>query len=62
MRQWKIKEFLRVLERNGYYYSRHSGDHYIYVNKNGRHISVPQKPADVICRRLVKEYELDITL
>lgn len=62
MRQWKIKEFLRVLERNGYYYSRHNGDHYIYVNKNGRHISVPQKPADVICRRLIREHKLDIEL
>lgn len=62
MRQWKIQEFLKVLEKNGYYYSRHSGSHYIYVNKNGRHISVPRKPVDVICRRLVKEYELDITL
>lgn len=62
MRQWKIKEFLRVLKKNGYYYSRHNGDHHIYVSKSGRHISVPQKPADVICRRLIKEYELDITL
>lgn len=62
MKQWKLREFLRVLEKNGYYYSRHNGDHHIYVNKSGRHISVSQKPADVICRRLIKEYELDITL
>ena len=62
MKQWKIKEFLRLLEKNGYYYSRHNGDHYIYVNKNGRHISVPQKPVDVVCRRLIKEHELDITV
>lgn len=62
MKQWKIKEFLKLLEKNGYYYSRHNGDHYIYVNKNGRHISVPQKPVDVVCRRLIKEHELDITV
>ena len=62
MKQWKLREFLRVLEKNGYYYSRHNGDHHIYVNKNGRHISVPKKPVDVIIRRLIKEHELDITL
>ena len=62
MKQWKIKEFIRVLRKNGYYYNRHNGDHHIYVNKNGRHISVPQKPVDVIIRRLIKEYELDINL
>ena len=62
MKQWKIKEFIRVLRKNGYYYNRHNGDHYIFVNKDGRHISVPQKPVDVIIRRLIKEYELDINL
>lgn len=62
MKQWKLKEFLRILEKNEYYYSRHNGDYYIYVNKNGRHISVPQKPVDVVCRRLIKEHELDITV
>lgn len=62
MKQWKLKEFLRVLRKNGYTYDRHNGDHHIYVNKNGRHISVPQKPVDVIIRRLIKEHELDTTL
>lgn len=62
MKQWKIKEFLKLLERNGYSYNRHNGDHYIYVNKNGRHISVPQKPVPVICRRLIREHKLDIKL
>ena len=62
MKQWKLKEFLRILKKNGYTYDRHNGDHYIYVNSNGRHISVPQKPACVILRRLVKEYKLDINL
>lgn len=62
MRQWKIKEFLRLLEKNGYYYSRHNGDHYIYVNRDGRHISVPQKPVGVICKRLIREHKLDVEL
>ena len=62
MKQWKLKEFLRVLRKNGYTYDRHNGDHHIYVNKDGRHISVPQKPADVICRRLIREYNLKIDI
>ena len=62
MKQWTSREFLRMLKRNGYTYSRHNGDHYIYVSKSGRHISVPQKLECVIARRLIKEYELDITL
>lgn len=62
MKQWKLREFLRVLEKNGYYYSRHNGDHHIYVNKSGRHISVPQRLVEVIARRLIKENNLDINL
>lgn len=62
MKQWKLKEFLRVLEKNGYYYSRHNGDHHIYVNQDGRHISVPQKPVDVICRRLIREHNLKVDI
>lgn len=62
MKQWTSREFLRTLRKNGYTYSRHNGDHHIYVSKSGRHISVPQKLECVIARRLIKEYELDITL
>lgn len=62
MKQWTLREFLTVLRKNGYTYSRHNGDHYIYVNENGRHISIPQKPANVICRRLIKEYNLNTKL
>lgn len=60
MRQWTSREFIRVLKRNGYVYNRHNGDHAIYVNASGRHISIPQKLADVIARRLIKEYDLNI--
>lgn len=43
---------------NGYLYSRHSGDHAIYV-KDGRHISIPQKLECVIARRLIRENNLE---
>ena len=62
MRQWTSREFIRMLKRNGYTYSRHNGDHHIYVSKGGRHISVPQRLADVIARRLIKEHNLTTEL
>lgn len=62
MKQWTSREFLRMLRKNGYTYSRHKGDHHIYVSEGGRHISVPQKLECVIARRLIREYNLDITL
>ena len=62
MKQWTSREFLRMLRKNGYTYSRHNGDHHIYVSKGGRHISVPQKLECVIARRLIREYNLNIEL
>lgn len=62
MKQWTSREFLRMLRKNGYTYSRHNGDHHIYVSERGRHISVPQKLGCVIARRLIKEYNLNIEL
>ena len=62
MRQWTSREFIKVLKKNGYVYSRHNGDHYIYVNESGRHISIPQKLECVIAKRLIKEYNLNINL
>lgn len=51
-----------MLRKNGYTYSRHNGDHHIYVSEGGRHISVPQKLECVIARRLIREYNLNIEL
>lgn len=62
MRQWTSREFIRMLKKNGYVYSRHNGDHHIYVSKSGRHISVPQRLVDVIARRLIKEHNLNTEL
>ena len=62
MKQYTQLEFIRVVERNGFSYSRHSGDHAIYVNDKGRHISIPHKLESVIARRLIKENNLDINI
>lgn len=61
MKQYTQKEFIRILSKNGYSYSRHSGSHVIYV-KDGKHISIPHKLESVIARRLIMENELKTNL
>ena len=58
MRQYTSREFIKIVEFNGFYYSRHNGDHAIYVNDKGRHISMPKNLECVIARRLIKENNL----
>lgn len=58
MRQYTSREFIRIVKFNGFRYSRHSGDHAIYVNDKGRHISIPRNLECVIARRLIKENNL----
>ena len=61
MKQYTQLEFIRIVQRNGFIYNRHNGDHAIYV-KDGRHISIPRKLESVIARRLIKENKLEVTL
>ena len=49
----------KIVERNGFYFSRCSGSHFIYINSNGRHISIPRKLKSVIALRLIKENNLN---
>lgn len=58
MRQYTSREFIKIVEFNSFYYSRHNGDHAIYVNDKGRHISIPKNLECVIARRLIKENNL----
>ena len=58
MRQYTSREFIKIVEINGFYYNRHNGDHAIYVNDKGRHISIPKNLKSVIARRLIKENNL----
>ena len=62
MKQYTQLEFIRVVEKNGFSYSRHSGDHAIYVNDKGRHISIPLNLECVIARRLIKENNLEVDI
>lgn len=62
MKQYTHREFVKIVKANGFHYNRHSGDHAIYVNDNGRHISIPAKLESVIARRLIKEYDLELNL
>ena len=60
MKQYTQREFIKIVTRNGFHYSRHNGDHAIYINKEGRHISIPKNLECVIARRLIKENNLNI--
>ena len=62
MKQYTQLEFIRIVEKNGFSYSRHNGDHAIYVNDKGRPISIPHKLESVIARRIIKENNLDINI
>ena len=62
MKQYTSREFIKIVEKNGFYYDRHNGSHAIYVNDEGRHISIPHNLECVIARRLIKENNLDINL
>lgn len=60
MRQFTTKEFIRILNNNGFHYVRSNGSHYIYKNSDGNHISIPLKLSCVIAQRLIKENDLNI--
>lgn len=62
MRQYTQREFIKICIANGFYYSRHNGDHAIYVNDRGRHMSIPSSLECIIARRLVKENNLEVDI
>ena len=62
MRQYTSREFIKIVEFNGFYYNRCSGDHAIYVNDKGKHISIPKNLECVIARRLIKENNLEVNI
>lgn len=62
MKQYTHREFVKIVKANGFHYDRHSGDHAIYLNDKGRHISIPAKLENVIARRLIKENSLELDI
>lgn len=62
MKQYTQREFIKIVKNNGFQYNRHNGDHAIYVNDKGRHISIPKNLECVIALRLIKENNLNINI
>ena len=62
MRQYTLREFIKIVEFNGFYYDRCKGDHAIYVNDKGKHVSIPKNLECVIALRLIKENNLEVNL
>lgn len=58
MKQFTSREFIKIVKLNGYFYNRSNGDHDIFINDNGDHISIPNHLESVIARRLIKENNL----
>ena len=58
MRQYTSREFIKIVKFNGFHYNRCKGDHAIYVNDKGKHISIPGSLECVIALRLIKENNL----
>lgn len=62
MKQWTYLKFARVLRANGFAIARYNGDHNIFKNSEGAHISVPVHLVSVIANRLIKENKLKTDL
>ena len=62
MKQYTQLEFIRIVEKNGFSYSRHNGDHAIDVSDKRRHIYSPHKLESVIAHRRIKENNLDVNI
>lgn len=62
MIQYTSREFIKIVKFNGFWYNRHNGDHAIYVNDKGKHISIPKNLECVIARRLIKENNLEVNI
>ena len=62
MRQYTLREFIKIVEFNGFYYNRCKGDHAIYVNDKGKHVSIPKNLECVIALRRIKENNLEVNM
>lgn len=60
---YSVREFRKILKKNGYTLQRTSGDHEIWINAQGKHISIPNNGKCInimITRRLIKENNLRV--
>ena len=56
--QRNFRDFVKLVERNGYKHVRTKGSHLIFRNEKGRTLSVNIKLNAMVARRLISEYEL----
>lgn len=62
MKEYTSKEFINIIKKNGFFYHRSKGSHFIYKNNKGDHISIPYKLSMVIARRLIKENNINLNV
>lgn len=61
IKQWSVKDFQRLLSKNGYVFIRQAGSHAHYINAENDHIGFPICSKEVnmmLARRLIKEHNL----
>lgn len=54
-----LRKVDKILKAHGYRLDRYNGDHRIYVNDTGDHISIAPKCATPQIKRLFKEHNID---
>lgn len=60
---FSVREFRIILKNNGYTLQRKKGDHEIWINTQGKHISIPNNSKCInvmIAHRLIKENNLKV--
>ena len=57
----EMREFVPILQRNGYRLARSKGSHFVFINYNThRHISVNKDLNRMVRERLIKENCLEV--
>lgn len=60
------KELIKILEINGFFFSRQSGSHAIYINSNGKRVTIPiHGKKDIgkgLLKQILKDADLDINV
>ena len=56
-----LREFIPILNKNGYHHVRTNGSHFVFVNRvTHRYISVNKDLNKMVRLRLIKEYHLEV--
>lgn len=63
MREYTVKEFSNIVEKNGWRFSHKTGSHAVYRKPNAPSISIPVVKKCVsmpLTKRLIKEHKLEV--